>query len=1083
MIVLNTIQRNITKIQIVSALVLSLFSINSVIAAAPAYYERNHVFTCVPASDTVYSFEGVLIANNDSSKVSANNPAGLVGSPEFLPKNTESYCTDGKNSAIYWDGSSIREVSFEVSSDAGRNWQKHVPGKLMTFVLSGTTMDMRVRSSDDFGVALFKGSDIRKSSTNKESSSSRTVTSQSVLNYEIWPGSLDVPVIIPMDIRAGSYQLSNKFIKDKDGEYVYVYDLTRFGSKLREHWTFDSLGQLYKKRYFIFSPTFMEIEYKRDQDLNILEKTSRTYHNDDYEAGIVRSVSVDKNPSDKSSERIREYFDEKGIKTSQVFLKGYDTVKTIQFTPDGRIKSTIIPNNLEDKYYRGDKTDDHYGSYFYYDDFTPKQWVSYYSNGDKAYEVEYANIGGDEYDAKGKKPIISKKYAMYTGDLLQETEFDQFSTNTNKTYRAQTYAINGNERTLILTEYFIDGAKQPDLNPQEKDKTIQGRQWQAYLTSNYNVNPIAGNDTQYKQEAARIIARELGYFYDKIKDAAQNTDAEKEYYNEQFKNYTAKAERAIKGLAFGIYANAEDDYPYQQAASAYNGKDFAGNEFIGLWVSEKGKDIREGAFLDLTSPAAVKRSLDAANIGFNAMLNLPKRYAAGDSRFSGKSVFIDGVNGYHAYNPFASFGQGAYMNIDEFYKADPTTHLLLDKFFKAKKKEGVNLNNLSDLEVVMHFTKYFNSTYYGDYIADWYDSTQTLAETVAKGGGDCDDWAKMALSLLHNTFERIGRPSAASRVYISRVMVPSGHQTVTFKDSDGSYYHVEVASLFQGLKSDLPLERYISKFDPITWKNYSYLAEWNVELKQLVGKGGFRFTPSTSSYESQTENSVVNKYVAQTPTGSLGYNRGADLVAKAHNFIEPTHPEVVAIANEIIRQMGTDWYKQSEPYIVSKLNTIFANFVSYVSETGNDTWQRVNQSINNFVVRGDSEDIAFVEASVLNYVLAKYQYSYTKDKNYSDSHPTNQYYMNEALAAYQGQIGVVGEKENSMAAVYSKDLKTKFEESSTGFEGVLYLDYRNGKTSKYKMKDLAKEKGVAIVSSKLNTKTYLPLEWNAYHPR
>src|SRR3989344_4827439 len=372
------------------------------------------------------------------------------------------------------------------------------------------------------------------------------------------------------------------------------------------------------------------------------------------------------------------------------------------------------------------------------------------------------------------------------------------------------YVLGANEIPAGENTYTADGSLASDL---KKDELAMKNYGDALLVS-LGVSKSGLTASNEKAKLLEVSKKIIGAYKETLTNSSVAGSKQKKYrIYADFVNKLTAGVFAIEHAVWGADPGKSlvNDHQLEYTAKPWTGVDAAsGQEFFGIYImpGRVSPESRDAVFIDMdiNNPAVLTTVLGASS--YDALKSISKKKEKWDS-LSVLPSTVYGSTGttLYRYNLRANNGTGAYLSLKELTKADPTINLLLDRM---QKDLGASLSpTLSDEEVIKIFYEYFFETNLFQYIHDLGDVSQTVNETLTRGGGDCEDFGIFAASLLHNLFLRLDRGDAAARVGLGLVHVDAfgkissknagaGHGSLMFKAKNGSHYYIEASYLFTG---------------------------------------------------------------------------------------------------------------------------------------------------------------------------------------------------------------------------------------------------------------------------------------------
>ncbi len=445
-------------------------------------------------------------------------------------------------------------------------------------------------------------------------------------------------------------------------------------------------------------------------------------------------------------------------------------------------------------------------------------------------------------------------------------------------------------------------------------------------------------------------------------------------------------QRATHAVGYRAWAQARgfnsDGQLDLEAGTSWVGTDVgSGAEFWGMYLKPGGAQFGSAdvAYIDMTDTSAVDTAL--AQSSYAGLASLTKKREKWDSFKAGDTYIFNSAEGGRLYywNSLANGGNGAYLSITERVKEDPSVNLLLDRMIDDFTKEGVNLKTIDSRTILTKTYGYLYKRKIIQYLYDAGDANQLPSETLARGGGDCDDNATLTLALFYNLLMRLerfddagrlglvlGNADASSQVSTSNKGV--GHAAVAYLDTNGTYYVADGAPLYMGVAETRPLTepQFMPALSTGSVKSaYISAAEWYFAADAFSSvRGGTTFFTSAAGY-SYTQKSLPGTAV-KNDSSKFG-----TLI----RYVEPANWRVGVIAKNFIEFIPRRTEKSLND-LVELSHDYFRNLVSYRADSGDD-WNLVATTLGSAItegvitgtITGDGEDLAFVEASVLTRIV------------------------------------------------------------------------------------------------------------------
>lgn len=999
-----------------------------------------------------FTKSGGITVRANPNKRSQYSPHGLeiVGSPEFEPKNTPAYCSDGDQSGIYWNGEKIDEVFVYLNTtvdyftdhtdwrDAysipGRVWKNQFAvGKQVVFGGQFPWIDGRLSITAP-------GLNINYDSSDVWGSMKYDMPAlYQYIDITVRPANLDVPFHTYMSLQWGNGQDANYHV-DEDGDTVFTSYTTENGRKIQ--WDYKFFGE--------------------NGTLFNLKRATYSYVN---------------KPDKKEFVYLYDYIPGFTWGNTYSFLKGK------HYLESGSMDYYLVRDYdpglsylkvLGDIFYNVSGSEEYKWFYrTYFDNNETKQDRYYDKNGGYVYyEISYVKTGNQA--TKGYKPDVAH-FLDSEGNITAVLKFDQFSDpNNDMTYRSRMYRTLFGQEILELTQYFVNNAE--DASKRIQNLNAQAEEGKIRLEKEFGFNL---STMQYEPTVLSLIDKIIKPYHNNIK----NLDDQQKIFA-KYADAAIKFETCIRGLEWVLHGKKIDERPGFNGAVAWMGQDMENNDFFGVWILPGANgpqtSITDGAFLDLTTADSTKNVL-AAN-SFSALKALPKRLDKWDNylpMINSNGMAKGSDSKAYNNNVFTNQLKGGYMPVTEFFKPDPTTNKFLDGFLEYEIANGDDLETMSNKDVTEKFFSYFMAQPFSNYMWDWVDSMQTVGETVARQGGDCEDFAVVGANLLHNLFLRLGKISAADNVYLAMVKITSKadqpmHVVVLFKDpSNGKFYYLETALIIKG--KSYPIADAMIALSG--WNVHVPAAQWDAAIQYYTRSDGSINQIVNTSFTS------LNDGLAKTPTKSVGSNRGAMISQANGKFINPFSLRVEIVTGEILAALKTklggneEWKNLSIPEVLGFTNYVLSKITQNEKDSGFDYWKTPDETLNGientkefaFQIKGDCEDLAFVEASVMQNILIKYNYLNSSDI----TKDLDKAAFSEAKKQVAGTIVVLGEA-NHMEVAYVSDL------DYAANPDIYVMNLDEGYFTKAKLKDYEDQQKVRLLINHNRVASYFLDNWSAY---
>lgn len=456
------------------------------------------------------------------------------------------------------------------------------------------------------------------------------------------------------------------------------------------------------------------------------------------------------------------------------------------------------------------------------------------------------------------------------------------------------------------------------------------------------------------------------------------SEAKKRYLYQKYVMRLTYAIYSIEHAAWGM-RGLTDDRALEQTATSWVGTDrVTGGPFHGFYIFP-GNSRDNAAYVDFDDPSG---SISRAG-SYDQLKTIPKKLEKWDAEPKDIPIKWSAASGGTAYHyNEASTG---FLSIDELTKPDPSIALLVDRMFADLEAKKITLSGRDEEETIKAVYEYFYHKSLFSYLNDLGDSVQTVGETFARGGGDCEDFGTVLLSILREVFRRLDNTSVASRLGLAVGTVSEsdaistgnpgvGHASVLYKapGPSGSYSYIEASHLFLGAGKNMALNRAgILKSAPLTD------GKLTGQTDVVPGKGWyFAFHTFAPIEEAGVRFAGAPTPVAVNKTAIK--ENSATRVIKIPSHIEPYNRKIIALADYLIPYIPL-LAEQTPQFIAGYLHNEFAKMTAYTPDGAIDVWKTVDATLavptlaglanGTQKITGDCEDLAFIEASVLQNVL------------------------------------------------------------------------------------------------------------------
>lgn len=631
---------------------------------------------------------------------------------------------------------------------------------------------------------------------------------------------------------------------------------------------------------------------------------------------------------------------------------------------------------------------------------TASKQDAYNQDGQKTYTWEYDDtISKIDQDIKGLKLKKSIQYDL-DGKVIIESYASNFTDpNNHGTYMTTSDSVINGTKITWGTQYFVNYKE--DESKRVLNKTYE----EEFAVEKLKVN-FGTIDPSYEVMLKKILTKYLNEYRNDIANKTDLPEIQTSYYK-----YGGLLEQAFIGLEYKLNAIKKDQY--KPTVLVWMGTDSKG-DFNGFWIFPQQKPLLspDAIFIDLTDVSSVGSAIGAIPGGIASLSALPKRYDKWDSISSDQSrVFTPSENQLYNSNVFTRKKQGGYLPLTEYLKPDLTTKSLISMFKSDMKAKGIDLASIPEKDVIINFFEYFMAKNYAMYSIDWGDTVQTTGETINRKSGDCDDWAVATTSLLYNLFIDLGNTSAADRIYATGLTLAdgAGHAASAYRGTDGVLYLIETGGMFQGFgKNYLAKDKILMPVDS-NFAGYNELFKENYTVDYYANKYAITVNPTAAWYLS---NQFKREFTPSEKT-LVGTNYGA-LIAKMNTFITPANKIIDTLASALLVNLqrsvapsNKDWKDLSVIQVIRATHSYVKN--ASVVEPGAAVWQKPEVTVGAFAnksskkIVGTEENLAFVEASILQNVLSKFFYVSTKNDLEAD--------LNDSNLHAQNKVHVMGTKD------------------------------------------------------------------------
>ncbi len=629
----------------------------------------------------------------------------------------------------------------------------------------------------------------------------------------------------------------------------------------------------------------------------------------------------------------------------------------------------------------------------------------------------------------------------FDGEGKPWTEYRYTYSDDASTYTVSTYRIFNQESVLKRTvRYKLKG-----ILPGQSDTAEEFTYQNPFVERDMGIKILESLGipvSMSEQEALYQVTKNLLQSYKNRLETIGTDSAKDPQRQTAWLDATRRMVQAIYAIEYRAWGAAKSwtsDLDLETTAMAWTGQDQTGY-FKGFYIMPGA--VRMGslhsAFIDMTDVASVNRMLRATS--YDDMLAFERRHDIWDSTFEGPGLFIDANSSktYH-YNSTINNGRGGFFSLDEVNSyTDPSIALLLDQFEKDMTAKGVDLKAKSEIALIKEFYKYFYSLNLITYLFDTpsfdarYDNVQLPFQTLARKGGDCDDSAILVYALIRNLFLRVGNTDAANRVGTMSAFVNkagpivdragTGHASVGFKDTFGKLYFIEPLGLMKGLGATAgQITDSTDTVSPVTLGTYAtgtngiFGAYFLVQsFATPTGTQRFSIPPSINAIfpPSADPEGFVFWATPHFTLAGLQQTYGVpdfniDYLKKLstlNTYLEPFIEPVDKLGSNILLTQSHLASKSANDMAELVHDALYPSFVYDQNDTS-DTWKSVRDTLQvnpdgtiASPIIGDSEDLAFVEASVLMNVLSKFYAAIGMP-------------LQDALDFALTQVGLIGEKD------------------------------------------------------------------------
>ena len=769
--------------------------------------------------------------------------------------------------------------------------------------------------------------------------------------------------------------ISENFFNNNELYKIIFYDPAFGYEKIASHNFYEKVGT---KNLLKLSKTFYSDDEKsglpEDEKNKELKKWEIFY--DEYGR---RLYNINYDITQKSDRKaVNEYDDpDDNIVNKEFFCRPADkTIEECKKTPymimeyddpeeeggSRTLSKMTFHNNTVEKYHT---------KYEYNKEGTEILYIRYRTDGSIYSRYFYEDVSKQEEQTNGKKLIRGEVYDFdgetiiklivpdYFGKIYNGSNFlaAPAQGKTNGYYRARSYLVVGSYKYgdnldnfinqilnienntvedpsgvgkafLSLTQYYENYKENIDLRVKNEDNAKLQKNLEILKTEfNYN-----HGSTTFEQIIPILLggSGEDGQPLGLLREFVNRTNGVDSYaYNKIYNDIILK----LEGLILAINGQARENNEgreSEESAVAWVGENSEGS-FKGFWFIKGNNKIRgtkgdkDGIFLDFTTQDDVQDILDIldAGGGVSALKNLTKKYDKWDFNTfqNGNTIqnggeIVEGSNKYfYAYNVMTNQQKGGYLKGNSFFEEDPTSEKLINKFFQSKG--GIpTVASWSEKKIALEFYVYFMDRKYIQYLYDWGDCRQTVAETVARGGGDCDDFAHMGANLLYNIFKRLNlQGSPENRIYVNSFDLDcgGGHAAVIFETGNNLYY-LETGSLFQGRRNP---HQFDDDGNPIEDK---ILLKINTNNYKLINENtAFGCKGTIERYFDNTGKIIYSNHSVSNfdPNNLLGQNRGR-FIYNSKDFINTFD---VKIWGDTIQEGAVQFF-------IQKINNILSNQVN-----------------------------------------------------------------------------------------------------------------------------------------------------------
>lgn len=471
-----------------------------------------------------------------------------------------------------------------------------------------------------------------------------------------------------------------------------------------------------------------------------------------------------------------------------------------------------------------------------------------------------------------------------------------------------------------------------------------------------------------------------------IADVKAEADSNKKlslYYD-----YADELSWAVKSVTNHFHSNStvkNNDRTFEESALPWvvpAGQSITNKQIYGFYIKLGGIESNASnarlAFIDMdpANVAELQAKLAAAT-SYADLEKWPKQMGKFDSlgNTDGSGLIVGTDNNWKIFSAKNSTDRTTRLTVEELTRPDPATNRIVESFMQSSSglllKIKKSANKLTPDEVIKIFYSYFYDQYYFTYEHDLAGVAQTLAQTMSRPGGNCQEFAVTAATLLRSIFVSLGMAEEAKNVGLATVTVtvsPTsdtatlGHIGVVYKNTNDSLTYIESIYLFQGMGATVPLETY---------------PEITIEKNRLS-----KLLSPNKNIDGWKVNMSSYSLVGTLPVGSENSSSVGNSIYPINDvasYIEPHDPKIEALVS-VLYPFIPRLFEQSKEGLAEYVHSVLTPYFSYdSSEPDGKPWEKVAQILDGVVgtdgtvapgsIKGDCDELAFVEASVLQNLL------------------------------------------------------------------------------------------------------------------